>query len=299
MVNKELIQAFAKDFQGELVLPENPKYDSSRQLWNGFFDKFPAAIAFCSSTSDVVTAVNFVRKHKFIFSVRGGGHDYAGNSVCEDGLVIDLSRMNKIEIDEKGKTACVEGGATVGELDSASQAFGLALPTGTVSTIGIGGLTLGGGSGYLSRRFGMTLDNLLSVEIVTADGNVLTANESENEDLFWAVRGGGGNFGIVTSFKFLLHEVGPEVLSFQAYFPHEKSAEVLRFYREFMKNASDELQCYGFFLNAPPLEPFPREFHGKAVFALIACYSGNIEKGKMEIKALEELSEPFLKFIQP
>lgn len=293
------IKDFAKEFSGKLILSGDREYDEARRLWNGLYDKYPAGIARCEKTSDVVEALNFVRENDVTFSVRGGGHDYAGNSVCDDGLVIDLSLMNKVDVDPESKTANVGGGATVGEFDAAAQKHGLATPTGTVSTIGIGGLTLGGGSGYLSRRFGMTLDNLLSADIVTAEGNTVKASEKENKELFWAIRGGGGNFGIVTSFKFRLHEVGPEVLSFQAYFPYEKSREVLQFYRDFMKKASVELQCYAFFLNVPPVEPFPQEYHGKTTCALVACHSGDPEKGKTELQTLQDYGDPFLKFLQP
>ncbi len=299
MTTKAKLKKLSENFKGELIFPEDDQYDKARQLWNGLYDKYPAGIARCGKPSDVVTAVNFVRENEVAFSVRGGGHDYAGNSVCDDGLVIDLSPMNKVEVDLKTKTAVVQGGATVGEFDAAAQKHGLATTTGTVSTIGIGGLTLGGGSGYLSRRYGMTLDNVISVEIVTADGRQILASEEENADLFWAIRGGGGNFGIVTSFKFQLHDVGPEVLSFQAYFPHGKSREVLQFYREFMAKASDELQCYAFFLNVPAVEPFPKEYHGKTTCALIACHFGDPEKGKAELEPLQKFGDPFLKFLQP
>lgn len=199
---KILREYFPKDFQGALIFPEDDNYEDLRKIWNGLYDKYPAAIAMCNSVQDVITAVNYVRKNKMVFSVRGGGHDYAGNSVCENGLVIDLSPMNNIEVDPDSKTAVVQGGARVGELDAASQKYGLAVPTGTVSSIGIGGMTLGGGSGYLSRKLGLTLDNLISVELVTAEGKFISADEHENPDLFWGIRGGGGNFGVVTSFKF-------------------------------------------------------------------------------------------------
>ncbi len=296
---KTVFKKFAKEFHGEVILPEDDQYNASRQLWNGLYDKYPAAVARCESPHDVIVAVNFARENDIVISVKSGGHDYAGNSVCNDGLVIDLSPMNKIEVDENQRTARVEGGATVGQFDAEAQKYKLATTTGTVSSIGIGGLALGGGSGYLSRMFGMTLDNVLSVDIVTADGNFVTANEKENEDLFWAVRGGGGNFGIVTSFKFQLHEVGPEVLSFQAYFTFEDSRQLLRFYREFMKKAPDELYCYVFFLNVPPVEPFPAEHHGKTTCAFIACHTGDPEKGRAELQPLKEFGNPFLSFLQP
>ncbi len=292
------IKNFSKEFKGELILPEDKQYDKARRLWNGLYDKYPAAIARCRDESDVVKAVNFVREREMIFSVRGGGHDYAGNSVCDNGLVIDLSEMDKIQVDPDSKIAVVQGGATIGQLDEATQKYSLAIPTGSVSSIGIGGMTLGGGSGYLSRKFGLTLDSLISAEIVTADGKMVTANESENEDLFWAIRGGGGNFGIVTSFKFRLHEAGPEVLSFQAYHKFEDSRKILEAYREFMEDAPDELQCYGFFLNVPPVEPFPKEFYGKTTCALVACYSGDPERGKEILQPMYDLGDPIFKFQQ-
>lgn len=292
------IKNFAKEFQGQLILPEDKQYDAARQVWNGLYDKYPAAIARCKNSSEVQAAVNFAKEQKLLLSVRGGGHDYAGNSVCDNGLVIDLSEMDKIQVDRDTKTAVVQGGATVGQFDEATQKYSLAIPTGTVSSIGIGGLTLGGGSGYLSRKFGLTLDSLISAEIVTADGKIVTANESDNKDLFWAIRGGGGNFGIITSFKFRLHEVGPEVLSFQAYFPFKDSRKIVEFYREFMEDAPDELQCYAFFLNVPPVEPFPKEFYGKTACALVACYSGDPEKGKAVLRPLEDLGDPIFKFQQ-
>lgn len=287
-----------KKFQDQLILPDDASYEEARKAWNGLYDKYPAAIAKCKNSFEVQDAINFGKEHKLELAVRGGGHDYAGNSVCDRGLVIDLSLMNKVEVDATAKTAIVEGGATIGQLDEATQKYSLAIPTGTVSSIGIGGLTLGGGSGYLSRKFGLTLDSLISAEIVTADGKIVTANESENKDLFWAIRGGGGNFGIVTSFKFRLHEVGPEVLSFQAYFPFKDSRRILEFYRAFMEDAPDELQCYAFFLNVPPVEPFPKEYHGKTTCALVACYSGDTEKGKAVLQPLNELGDPIFKFQQ-
>lgn len=299
MTDQTILKQFGKDLEGQLIFPEDDAYDEARRSWNGLFDKHPAAIARCSNLSDVVKAVNFVRENGMIFSVRGGGHDYAGNSACDDGLIIDLSQMNNVEIDAENKTAFVEGGATIGKFDRAAQQHGLATPTGTVSTVGIGGLALGGGSGYLSSRFGLTLDNVLEVEIVTADGNPLNANETEHEDLFWAVRGGGGNFGVVTSFKFKLHDVGPEVVSYQAYYPHEDSRKVLQFYREFMANAPAELPCYTFFMKVPPLEGFPKEYHGKTTCVFIACYTGDIEEAEDALKPLRQFGQPFLQMMQP
>lgn len=293
-----MYKEFKREFQGRLILPDDHQYEEARKIWNGLYDKHPAAIAKCENSSHVQTAVNFAREHQVLLAVKGGGHDYAGNSVCDNGLIIDLSEINKIEVDPHTKTAVVEGGATIGQFDEAAQKYSLTIPTGTVSSIGIGGLTLGGGSGYLSRKFGLALDSLVSAKVVTAGGKIVTANESENEDLFWAIRGGGGNFGIVTSFKFRLHEVGPEVLSFQTYHQFKDSRKVLEFYREFMDGAPDELQCYAFFLNVPPVEPFPKEFHGKTTCALVACYSGDPEKGEAVLKPMNDLEDPIFKVQQ-
>lgn len=298
MNNSNIYSDLKQEFQGDLILAGNEGYDKARRLWNGLYDKYPKAIAYCKTPLDVVKAINFSRENELIFSVRGGGHDYAGNSVCEDGLVIDLSRMNEVEVDPAKQTATVGGGSTVGEFDAAAQKYGLASTTGTVSTIGIGGLTLGGGSGYLSRKLGMALDNLISAEVVTARGKLVRASENQNEDLFWAIRGGGGNFGVVTSFEFRLHKIGPEVLSYQAYYSFEDSKEILNLYRKFMEQAPDELQCYAFFMNVPPVEPFPKEFYGQTTCALIACYCGETEAGAASFQTLQEFGKPFLNFQQ-
>ncbi len=292
------ISDFINTFSGKLILPDHKDYEEVRQLWNGLYDKYPAGIAICSNTGEVVAAVNFVRENDVKFSVRGGGHDYAGNSVCDGGLVIDISQMNTILVDPDAKTAVVQGGATIGQLDEATQKYSLAIPTGTVSSIGIGGLTLGGGSGYLSRKFGLALDSLISAEVITAGGEIVQVNENENKDLFWAIRGGGGNFGIVTTFKFRLHQQEPEVLSFQAYYHFKDSKKILEYYGEYMKYAPDELQCYAFFLKVPPVDPFPEEFHGQTTCAIVACYSGDIEIGKAELRPLNGLGDAILSIQQ-
>lgn len=299
MLEKTIKEKLSKNFKGQIIQAGDAGYDEERKVWNGFFDKYPLAIARCTEPSDVMAALEFARAQQLKLAVRGGGHDYAGNSVCDDGLVIDLSLMNKVEVNAETKTAWVQGGATCGEFDAKAQEYGLATTLGTASSIGVAGLTLGGGSGYLARKHGLALDNLLAVEIVTADGRLLTASREENDDLFWAIRGGGGNFGVVTSFKFSLHEVGPEVLLSQAFYPYRDLREVLQFYREFMVGAPDELLCYPFIIHTPPLAPFPEEFHGKTACALIACYSGDQEKGWALLQPLEKFGEPFFNFVQP
>ncbi|MGB3564399.1 MAG: FAD-binding oxidoreductase, partial [Thermoanaerobaculia bacterium] len=226
-------------------------------------------------------------------------HSVAGRSVCDNGLMIDLSLMNSVSVDPEAKTARIEGGAKLGVLDAATQEFGLATTAGLVSDTGVGGLTLGGGVGYLARRFGLTVDNLVGAEVVTAAGEQIRADATENTDLFWALRGGGGNFGIVTAFEFQLHEVGPEVLVGQAFYPLGDASEVLRFYRQWMREAPDELAGYALVTNVPPVEPFPEETQGKPCIAIVSCYSGDFEHGRKVLAPLETFGDPILRFIQP
>ncbi len=280
-------------------MPGDPAYDEARSVWNGMIDKHPAMIARCDDVRDVVNSIHFAREHSLPVSVKGGGHNVAGRAVCDDGLMIDLSPMNKVEVNPENETAIAEGGATLGDLDQATQKFGLSVPLGVVSKTGIAGLTLGGGIGYLGRKYGLTIDNLLSVKVITADGRVLTASENENPDLFWAVRGGGGNFGVVTSFKYKLHKVGPEVMTAQAFYSIEDTKEVLRFYKVFTENASEELSAYCMVLNVPPVEPFPENFHGKPAIIISGCYIGELEDGKAEFAPLEAFGEPILRLIAP
>jgi len=218
MINIEELES---TFRGRLIQPDDPDYDQERQVWNGYIDKYPALIAQCSGTADVIDAVKFARKNDIEVSVRGGGHNVAGTALCDDGMMIDLSKMRGIDVDPTQKLARVEGGATWGDLDRETQVFGLAAPGGVVSTTGVAGLTLGGGLGWMRKKHGLSCDNLDSIEIVTADGKLLTASKTENEDLFWALHGGGGNFGIVTSFEFHLHEVGPTVMMCAIMYPME------------------------------------------------------------------------------
>ncbi|NIT57116.1 MAG: FAD-binding protein, partial [Aliifodinibius sp.] len=221
-----------------------------------------------------MSAVKLARENDMLVSIKGGGHSVAGRGVCDNGLMIDLSLMNDVKVDPKARVAHVGPGARLADLDRATQAHGLATTGGLVSETGVAGLTLGGGMGYLARRFGLTIDNLISADVVTADGKLIHASEKENPELFWGLRGGGGNFGVVTSFEFKLHEVGPEVLVAQIFYPIESASRVLRTYREFMSKAPNEMACYSLVANVPPVEPFPEEFHGKTSIAMVACYSG-------------------------
>src|SRR5262245_18961138 len=248
---KELANAI----KGELLTADSPGYDQVRKIWNAMIDRRPALIARCKNTDDVVQCVRFAKKNDMLVAVRGGGHNIAGNAVCDGGLLIDLSLMRGVQVDAAKKTARVEGGALLGDLDQATQAHGLAVPLGINSTTGVAGLTLGGGFGWISRKYGLTIDNLLSATVVTAAGEKLTASESENSDLFWAIRGGGGNFGVVTSFEFKLHDIGKEVLSGLVVHPIADAKNVLKFYRDFASKAPEELATWFVLRKAPPL-PF-------------------------------------------
>lgn len=293
------IDSFADTLHGPLLRPEDEGYAAARTVWNGMIDREPALISRCAGTADVIASVNFAREHDLLVAVKGGGHNAAGHAVCEGGLMIDLSLMNSVRVDPDAKTARVGPGVTLGELDHETQAFGLATPTGQVSKTGIAGLALGGGWGWLSRKYGMTIDNLRSVDIVTADGELLHASEDENEDLFWGIRGGGGNFGIVTSFEFELHEVGPEVLAGLVVYPFEEAADLLRFHREFATEAPDELCCYAAIMAAPPAPFLPDAVHGTTVVVLAPCYSGPIEAGKQAVQPLRTAGDPIVDLIEP
>ena len=261
-------------FRGELLLPTSPGYDTARRIWNGAIDRHPACIARCTGVADVVAAVRFARERDLLVAVRSGGHGVAGHAVCDGGLVIDLSPMKGIRVDPQARTARAQAGVLWGELDRETQLHGLATVGGIVTHTGIAGLTLGGGIGWLMRKYGATVDNLLSVDLVTADGELVTASESVNPDLFWGVRGGGGNFGIVTSFEYRLHPVGPTVLAGPIFHPLEDASQVLRFYREFAAAAPDELTTIFELSVAPPLPFLPQDVHGKPIVMVGACYAG-------------------------
>ena len=252
------IEQLKGGFTGEILLPGDGAYDSARQIWNAMIDKRPAIIARCATTSDVVRGVNFARDNGLLLAVRGGGHNIAGNALCDDGLVVDLSKMKAALVDPAGRRVTIEGGATLADLDAATQAHGLATPVGINSTTGIAGLTLGGGFGWLSRKYGMTVDNLESAEVVTAAGEVVRASATEHPDLFWALRGGGGNFGVVTRFEFRLHPVGPDVLSGLIVYPISEAKSVLQQYREFLAKAPEELAVWTVLRKAPPCRSSPR-----------------------------------------
>jgi FAD/FMN-containing dehydrogenase len=278
--------------EGEVIRPGDRAYDDARKLWNGAIDRSPAAIFRCAAVPDVVAAVRFARERHLLVSVRGGGHGVGGHAVCDDGLVIDLSPMKAIEVDPSRRTARAEAGVLWGELDRKTQAFGLATTGGVVTHTGIAGLTLGGGIGWLMRKYGATVDNLLSAQLVTAEGHVVTASAKEHPDLFWAIRGGGGNFGIVTSFEYRLHPVGPLVLAGPIFHALEDAPDVLRFYRDFIADAPDELTTIFNLRRAPPLPLLPAEVHGRMVAIVMVCYTGTVAEGEIILGPLRAFGSP-------
>ncbi|MGA7669248.1 MAG: FAD-binding oxidoreductase [Nitrolancea sp.] len=288
-IDEEAIQEFSETLRGTLLKPGNPAYDDARHIWNAMIDRRPAMIARCMGTADVMAAVRFARDHQIRASIKGGGHNVAGNAVCDDGLMIDLSLMKSVRIDPTDRTARVEPGVTWGEFDAEAQTFGLATTGGIVTTTGVAGFTLGGGVGWLNGLHGLACDNLLSADVVTADGSLLHANDRENEDLFWAIRGGGGNFGIVTSFEYQLHPHA-QVLGGPVFHPVDRASEVLRFYRDFVANAPDELTAEAGFLTDPD---------GNRLVGIVVCYAGDISEGERVIEPVRSFGPPIADLIGP
>jgi FAD/FMN-containing dehydrogenase len=286
-------------FVGQQVGPDHADYKTARAVWNGAVDGRPRLIARCTSTADVVAAVRFARDHDLEIAVRGGGHNVAGTAVCDDGIVIDLSPMRAVRVDPHERTARVQGGALWADVDHKSQAHGLATTGGIVSHTGVGGLTLGGGIGYLMRKHGLAIDNLLAAEVVTADGSIVRPSAHDHPDLFWALRGGGGNFGVVASFEFALHAVGPAVLAGPVFWAADDTAEVLRFYREFAADAPDELGTVVRFGTVPPLPVIPGEIHWRPAIAIDACYAGPIDDGERVVQPLRRFGTPLVDLISP
>ena len=286
-------------FHGELVRPGDPGYDELRTVFNAMIDRRPALIARCRDAADVAAAVTFGRESGLPVAVYGGGHGVTGNAVCTDGLVIDLRPMKGIEVDPVTRTCRAEAGLTWGELDAATQEHGLAVTGGRVSSTGIAGLVLGSGSGWIERKFGFTVDSLLSVEIVTADGQIRAASDTENPDLFWAIRGGGGNFGVVTSFTFRLHPLGPIVLGGMLMYPAPMAAAVIRNFRDFMATAPDEVGGAVALVTAPDEEFVPEPVRGQPVVGVVLCYAGSPEEGEKALRPLREFGPPPLDLVQP
>jgi FAD/FMN-containing dehydrogenase len=287
------------DFRGRLIGPGDPGYEDARAVNNGMIDRRPALIAQCADVRDVVAAVGYARRHDLLLAVRGGGHNGGGLGTCDDGIVIDLKALNQVEVDPSARTVRVGGGATWGEVDAATGEHGLATPSGIISTTGVGGLTLGGGLGHLTRTFGLAIDNLLEAEVVLADGRIVRTSADEHPDLFWAIRGGGGNFGVVTSFVFRLHEVGT-IIGGPSFWAVEDGAEVLKAYREFILSAPRELNGFFAFCTVPPAEPFPEQLHMRKVCGVVWCYVGSEEDAAAAMAPLlDALPEPLLHGVQP
>jgi FAD/FMN-containing dehydrogenase len=298
-LDEATLSELAPSFRGELVSPSHPAYEEHRRVWNGSIDRRPALIARCAGVADVIAAVKFARSAGLPVAVRSGGHSFPGLSVADDAMLIDLGPMRGIRVDPEARTARVQAGVLWGELDHESQAFGLATTGGIVTHTGVAGLTLGGGIGWLHRKLGLSIDQLLGVDLVTADGELVTANESENADLFWGVRGGGGNFGIVTEFEFRLHPVGPTVMAGPVFWPMSESPKVLRFYRDWIAECPDELMTLVMHRKAPPLPFVPPEFHGQLIVGVACCYAGDVEEGEKVVRPLKELGSPIVDACMP
>lgn len=298
-ITSEQVAALDAELRGDLLLPESDGYDAARTIWNAMIDRKPGLVARCAGPADVMRAVRFAADHELLLAVRGAGHNIAGKGVCDGGFLIDLSGLRSVHVDPRRKVATVDPGATLGDLDDETQVYGLAVPVGINSTTGIAGLTLGGGFGWLSRKHGLTIDNLRSANVVTADGQMRVTSEDENPDLFWGIRGGGGNFGVVTSFEFDLCEVGPEVLSGLIVHPLSAAPGLVRHYREFAADLPADLNVWLVLRKAPPMPFLPAEVHGTEVAILAAFYSGEMSEGERLLKPLRDYGDPIADVISP
>jgi hypothetical protein len=298
MLSDTTVAAFKASLRGQLITPGDGQYDEARKVYNGMIDRRPGLIARCVDVADVQTAVKFAREQKLLVSIRGGGHNAIGLGVCDDGLVIDLSAMRYVRVDPKKKTILVGGGALWGDVDHAAHPFGLAVPAGIISTTGVGGLTLGGGIGHLTRQYGLSIDNILAVDMVLADGRLVTASAKENADLFWAIRGGGGNFGVVTAFLFKGQPVhtnfaGPMLWEM------EDAPAIMKWYRRFIKKAPKELNGFFAFLTVPPGPPFPEHLHNKKMCGIVWCYTGPLKNAPKVFKPIRAVKTPALDLVGP
>jgi len=299
MLDTATIKRLADTLDGHVIRPGDEAYDEARGLWNGMIDRRPEAVVRCASASDVARTLRFARAEGLPVAVRGGGHGVAGRASVEGGVVIDLSSMRDVTVDVEARTARVEAGATWADVDRVTQAHGLATTGGIDSRTGVGGLTLGGGQGWLARRHGLTIDNLMAVDLVTADGTLVHACTNEHSDLFWALRGGSGNFGVAVAFTYRLHPVGPEILTAQVYYPVEDAAAALRAYRRLIDGAPDELACYALIMHVPPVAPFPEDRFGSVAIALVGCWFGPADEGAARFEPLLEVGDPMLSAIVP
>ncbi|WP_254545033.1 FAD-binding oxidoreductase [Halomarina pelagica] len=296
---EEAVTELREEIRGDAILPGEERYDEARAVWNAMIDRSPAIVVRALGAADVMTAVDFARTHGLEIAIKGGGHNVAGNAVCDHGLVLDLSRMKSVHVDPHRRTARVEPGAVLHDLDREAQAHGLVTPAGFVSTTGVAGLTLGGGIGYLSRTFGLTVDNLRSADLVTADGAFVRAGEDEHPDLFWALRGGGGNFGVVTSFEFELHDLDPTVLAGPVVWSFEDAPAVLREVSAAVRDVPDEVSCLPVIRHAPPAPFLPEEVHGEMVLVIAMIYAGDPADGESALAALRDVGEPIADAVKP
>ncbi|HEX9713399.1 MAG TPA: FAD-binding oxidoreductase [Actinomycetota bacterium] len=299
MSEASAIDALREQLGGEVIGPADAGYEEHRRVWNGSIDKRPSVIARCAGVADVIAAVRFAREHEMLTAVRGGGHSFPGLSTCDGGIVIDLSPMKAIAVDPETRVATVQAGALLGELDAATQPYGLAVPAGIVTHTGVAGLTLGGGIGWQHRKYGLSIDNLRSVDLITAEGEFVKASEEENADLFWGVRGGGGNFGIVTEFEFDANPIGPMVLAGPVFWLMKDAPEVLRFYRDWVAECPDELMTIIVTRRAPDIPIVPRELVGEHVIGVVVCWAGEIEEGERFVQPLKALGSPALDLCTP
>ncbi len=298
MTDTNKIENLKASLRGRLIQPSDSGYDEARMVYNGMIDRHPGLIAQCADVADVITAVNFGRDNNVLIAVRGGGHNAGGLGVCDDGLVIDLSRMRGVRIDPKARSVRVEGGCNWGDVDHATHAFGLAVPTGTISTTGVAGLTLGGGIGHLTRKYGLTIDNLLGADMVLSDGRYVSVSAKENEDLFWAIRGGGGNFGVITSFLFRAHEVHTDYAG-PILYELDEATDVMRWYREFIADTTEDLNGFFAFLVVPPVPPFPDHLHNKKMCGIVWCYCGPLHKAEEVFKPIRAFKTASLDLVGP
>ena len=291
-LERTVVDEQLKGFRGEAILPDDERYEAARKVWNGSIDRQPAAVLRCAGVADVLAGLELVRETELPVAVRGGGHNVAGFGTCDDGVVLDLSAMKAARVDPEARTARVEPGLVWGDLDRETQAFALAVTGGVMSSTGVAGFTLGGGIGWLQRKLGLACDNLRAADVVTADGTLVHASERQNPELLWGLRGGGGNFGIVTSMEFDLHPIGPQVYSGIVAWPAEHAPEVLRFFREFTAEAPDEITAIAICRTAPPAPFLPEEVHGKPIVAIAACYAGAAEDGERALAPLRSFGSP-------
>ncbi len=297
-MDQTAVDTLKASVRGQVIRDGDADYEAARKIYNGMIDRRPALIVRCVDVADVIASVNYAREQKLPLAIRGGGHNGPGLSLVDDGLVIDLSRMKGIRVDEKARTVRVEGGCTWGDVDHATHPFGLAVPSGFISTTGVGGLTLGGGVGYLTRRYGLTIDNLLAVDVVLADGRLVTASADENADLYWALRGGGGNFGVVTSFLFKLNPVNM-VYGGPIFYPLEAAPTVMKRWRDFIKSASPDINGWVGFHYVPPVPMFPQEHHFKKVCIITWCYTGDMDRAEEVFKPIRQFGTSIMDFAGP